>query len=207
MLWAVFKPRTLSQDDQYLVRTLLREADRMVESGDLLTPPGANAFEDLQKVLQKDPEKTGPRTARKIAGLLRADAEKSVAAGDLEAASEKANQALLVAPEDAEVQALVKRISEEQEHRASPSASMNCCARPMRRKAATSAAVPMAPMPCCTLPSDSIRKTRVQAKLKALTDAEFGRVRGLLDDDKTDAAAQALESCAGNSALIQPSPS
>src|SRR5690606_11860251 len=54
VLWLALKPRELSQDEQYLVRTLLREADRFVESGALLAPPGENAFEDVQKVLQKD---------------------------------------------------------------------------------------------------------------------------------------------------------
>jgi serine/threonine-protein kinase PpkA len=59
VLWAVFKPRTLSQDEQLLVRTLLREADSLILKGDLLAPPGQNAFEDVQKGAAKG---SGKRT-------------------------------------------------------------------------------------------------------------------------------------------------
>ena len=199
VLWAIFKPRTLSQDDQYLVRTLLREADRMVDSGDLLTPPGANAFEDLQKVLQKDPEnEQGLELLGKIAGLLRADAEKSVAAGDLEAASERANQALLVAPDDAEVQALVKRIGEEQE-RLAVARRVNELLRKAEdaeRRNQRSGSDGAYALLRAALGLDP-QNADVQKKLKALTDAEFARVRGLLDEDKADAAARALEELRG----------
>ena len=199
VLWAIFKPRTLSQDDQYLVRTLLREADRMVDSGDLLTPPGANAFEDLQKVLQKDPEnEQGLELLGKIAGLLRADAEKSVAAGDLEAASERANQALLVAPDDAEVQALVKRIGEEQE-RLAVARRVNELLRKAEdaeRRNQRSGSDGAYALLRTALGLDP-QNADVQKKLKALTDAEFARVRSLLDEDKADAAARALEELRG----------
>ncbi len=195
VLWAVFKPRTLSQDDQYLVRTLLREADRLVENGDLLTPPGANAFEDLQKILQKDPEnERGLELLDRIAGLLRADAEKSVAANDFEAASEKANQALLVAPDNAEVQALVKRIAEEQDRRALAVrvGELLRKAEEAEKRNQRSGQDGSYALLRAALGLDPQNK-EVVAKLKALTDAQFGRVRELLESGKPDAAAQALD--------------
>ena len=194
VLWGAFKPRTLSPDDQYLVRTLLREADRMVASGDLLTPPGANAYEDLQKVLQKDPEnEQGLDLLARIARLLRDDAEKSFAAGELQLAEEKANQALLVAPEDIDVQALIERISQER-NRLARLEQVNellrkaeLAERNNQRRGAEGAYALLR----AALALDAQNST-VQARLKALTDAEFLRVRELLAAGQADAAALAL---------------
>ncbi len=196
VLWAIFKPRSLSQDDQYLVRTLLREADRMVAHGDLLAPPGANAFEDLQKVLQKDPtNEHGLELLGQIAGLLRADAEKSLAAGEFDAASEKANQAFNVAPDDAEVQALVSRIAAEQQQRlvadqikalltkAADAEKRNQRSGPDGAYALLRKALSLSPL-----------DTQIQGKLKALTDAEFARVRELLKSGNASGADAALTS-------------
>ena len=194
VLWAVFKPRTLSQDDQYLVRTLLREADRLVEGGQLLAPPGENAFEDVQKVLQKDPEnERGLELLGQIAGLLRADAEKELAAGNLESAGEKANQAILVAPEDAEVQALVKRIGEVEQQRvtAEQIAELQKKAEAAERRKQISGpdgAYALLRTASGLDPSNQA----VVAKLKALTDTEFARVRDLLKAGKPDDAERAL---------------
>ncbi len=194
VLWAALAPRTLSQDDQYLVRTLLREADRLVDSGDLLAPPGANAFEDLQKVLQKDPaNKQGLALLERIAALLRADAENSMASGDFDAASEKANQALLVVPDDKDVQALVKRIAAEKEQRlvaaqvdellkrADDAEKRDQRSGPDGAYVLLRTALSLAPL-----------NKQVQSRLKTITDAEFSRVRELVRAGKTDAAEQAL---------------
>ena len=87
VLWLALRPRQLSQDDQYLVRTLLREADRFVESGALLDPPGENAFEDVQKVLQKDPANTRALELLDVIGAkVRTQAEKGLATSELAAA-------------------------------------------------------------------------------------------------------------------------
>jgi serine/threonine-protein kinase PpkA len=195
VLWAAFKPRELSQDDQYLVRTLLREADRMVASGDLLAPPGANAFEDLQKVLQKDPENArGKELLGQIASMLSAEAGKSLGAGDYEAAIEKANQALLVAPEDTEVQDLVQRIATEQEQRritervdalvkqSTEAEKKGQLTGPDGAYALLRKALGLAPL-----------DKQVQGRLKAITDTAFGRVRESLKDGKLAAAEQALD--------------
>ncbi len=196
VLWAIFKPRSLSQDDQYLVRTLLREADRMVAHGDLLAPPGANAFEDLQKVLQKDPvNEHGLELLGQIAGLLRADAEKSFATGEFDAASEKANQALLVAPDDGDVQALVKRIAAEEEQRVAADQVKTLLtkaadAEKRNQRSGPDGAYALLRKALSLSPQDK----QVQGKLKALTDAEFARVRELLKSGKAGDAEVALTS-------------
>lgn len=194
VLWAALAPRTLSQDDQYLVRTLLREADRMVAGGDLLAPPGANAFEDLQKILQKDPgNEQALELMARIADLLRADAEKSLASGDFDAASEKANQALLVVPEDPDVQALVKRIAAEKEQRL-VAAQVNDLlkkadvAEKRNQRSGPDGAYALLRMALSLSPLNK----QVQGRLKTITDAEFARVRDLLQSGETDAAQQAL---------------
>ncbi len=193
VLWAAFAPRTLSQDDQYLVRTLLREADRLVASGDLLAPPGANAFEDLQKVLQKDPtNKQGLELLTRIADQLRADAEKALASADFESADEKANQALLVVPDDSEVQALIKRIAAEKEQRlvaAKVNDLLQKAASAQKRSGPDGAYALLR----TALSLDPLNK-QVQSQLKRITDVEFARVRELLQSGKTDEARQALES-------------
>ena len=194
VLWAAFKPRVLSQDDQYLVRTLLREADRLVASGDLLDPPGANAFEDVQKVLQKDPQnESGLALLKQIGGLLRMDAEKLLASGDLDAASEKANQALLVAADDEAVQALVKRLAAEQEQRLATERVNDLLkkaeeAQKRGQRSGPDGAYALLRMALSLTPLDK----RVQTRLKALTDLEFAGVRDLLASGKDEAAEQAL---------------
>ena len=192
VLWAAFKPRSLSQDDQYLVRTLLREADRMVESGDLLAPPGANAFEDVQKVLQKDPEnERGLELLGLIATTLRNEAEKSLAAGDLDAASEVANQAMLVAPDNEEVQALIQRIAAGEKQRL---ANERVNALLKKADAAGKRTGPDGAYALLrsALSLDPLNK-EVQARLKSLTDVEFTRIRDLLAASDSAAAAQALD--------------
>lgn len=194
VLWAVFKPRTLSQDEQLLVRTLLREADSLILKGDLLAPPGQNAFEDVQKVLQKDPEnERGLELLTQIAGLLRANAEKVMATGDLAGASEIANQALLVAPEDAQVQDLLKRITETQQREANAAriAELLQKASEAEKRNQVTGAEGAYALLRSALALDS-SNADVLARLKALTDTEFARVRKLLADADLDSAERAL---------------
>ncbi len=194
VLWAALKPRNLSQDDQYLVRTLLREADRMIESGDLLAPPGANAFEDVQKVLQKDPDnERGLELLNQIATTLRDEAEKSLAAGNLDSASESANQALLVAPDNAEVQTLIQRIAAEQKHRLATERVNELLRKTDEaemRKQRTGPDGTYALLRTA-LALDPLNK-QVQVRLKAITDAEFARIRSLLAAGDTAEAEQSL---------------
>ncbi|MCC6441150.1 MAG: protein kinase, partial [Rhodanobacteraceae bacterium] len=194
VLWAVFKPRTLSQDEQLLVRTLLREADSLILKGDLLAPPGQNAFEDVQKVLQKDPEnERGLELLTQIAGLLRANAEKVMETGDLAGASEIANQALLVAPEDAQVQDLLKRITETQQREANAARIAELLQKAIeaeKRNQITGAEGAYALLRSALALDAS--NADVMARLKALTDTEFARVRNLLADADLDTAERAL---------------
>ncbi|MBL0162824.1 MAG: protein kinase [Xanthomonadales bacterium] len=195
VLWAAFKPRSLSQDDQYLVRTLLREADRMVASGDLLAPPGANAFEDVQKVLQKDPgNEHGLELLGQIATTLRGEAEKSMAAGNLDAASETANQAMLVAPDDADVQALIQRIAAEQKQRLAServNELLKKAGDAEQRKQRTGPDGAYALLRTA-LSLDPLNK-QVVARLKAITDAEFASIRNLLGSGDYPATERALD--------------
>ncbi len=194
VLWAVFKPHRLSVDDQYLVRTLLREADRLIESGDLLAPPGANAFEDVQKVLQKDPgNERGLELLTQIATTLRGDAEESLNSGNLEAASETANQAMLVAPEDAAVQTLIQRIAAEQNHRLAIERVNELLkkaddAEKRKQRTGPDGAYALLRTALSLAPLDK----QVQARLKAITDAEFARIRDLLASGDTAAVEREL---------------
>ena len=194
VLWLALRPRELSQDEQYLVRTLLREADRFVASGALLDPPGENAFEDVQKVLQKDPANARALELLDVIGTkVRTQAETALAAGDLAAASERANQALLVVPDDAAVQALVKRIGDEQlsrarAHRVSELVRKSEEAERRRQRTGPDGAYALLRTALSLDPANAI----VQQRLKTLTDAEFKRVRDLLTTKKPDEAAKAL---------------
>ncbi len=193
-LWLALRPRELSQDEQYLVRTLLREADRFVESGALLDPPGENAFEDVQKVLQKDPDNARAlELLQQIGDKVRAQAETALAAGDLGVAGERANQALLVVPDDAAVQALVKRIGDEQNARTRArrvTELLRKSEEAERRRQRTGPDGAYALLR--TALALDAGNTVVKQRLKALTDVEFKRVRDLLAARKADDAAQAL---------------
>lgn len=194
VLWMALKPRELSPDDQFLVRTLLREADRLVASDAVLDPPGENAFENVQKVLQKDPANKRALELLQIIGTrVRTDAEAILARGDLAAAGERANQALLVIPDDAAVQALVKRIGDEQDARARSQRVSELLrkseeAERRRQRIGPDGAYALLRTALALEPTN---KT-VQQRLKTLTDAEFKRVRDLLGVGKLDNAGEAL---------------
>ena len=193
VLWLALAPRQLSQDEQVLVRTLLREADRFVESGALLDPPGENAFEDVQKVLQKDPANARAlELLQQIGDKVRAQAETTLAAGDLDAAAERANQALLVVPDDAAVQALVKRITDQQDARSRAQRVAELLARAddaerRGRRNGADGSYALLRNALALVPDDA----GVLQRLKTVTDAEFRRVRDLLKLGRSDEAAQA----------------
>ncbi|HNR91179.1 MAG TPA: serine/threonine-protein kinase [Dokdonella sp.] len=193
VLWLAFAPRQLSQDEQVLVRTLLREADRFVESGALLDPPGENAFEDVQKVLQKDPANARAlELLQQIGDKVRAQAEAALAAGNLEDAGERANQALLVVPDDDAVQALVKRIGDEQAARTRAQRVTELLAKADEaekrgRRNGPDGAYALLRNALALAPDNAGALQR----LKVITDAEFRRVRDLLKLNRADEAAQA----------------
>jgi serine/threonine-protein kinase PpkA len=147
-----------------------------------------------RKVLQKDPEnERGLELLTQIAGLLRANAEKVMATGDLAGASEIANQALLVAPEDAQVQDLLKRITETQQREANAARIAELLQKAIeaeKRNQITGAEGAYALLRSALALDAS--NADVIARLKALTDAEFARVRNLLADADLDTAERAL---------------
>jgi serine/threonine protein kinase len=193
-LWITLRTHTLSEDEQYFVRTLLRQADGFIANGALLAPPGENAFEDLQKVQQKDPGNArAQELLGKIGTTLRSEAEKSLAAGDLAAATEHANQALLVVPDDSGVQQLTRHVGEERERRARAQRVGEYVhkaeeAERRRQRTGPDGAYALLQSALALAPDN----TTVRQHLKTLTDAEFARVRELLAAGKTSEAAQAL---------------
>lgn len=199
VLWIALAPRTLSEEEQYFVRTLLRQADSFVASGALLDPPGENAFEDLQKVLQKDPrnERALELLAR-IGTTLREEGEKALAAGNLETAVERSNQALLVTPDDDAVQQFSRRIGAEQERRARVQLVGEYLrkAEEAQRRRQNSGPGGAYALLRAALALDPENAT-VEQRLKALTDAEFARVRSLLGSGDAVAAADALAAMRG----------
>src|SRR5690606_24495883 len=67
LLWSGFGGSGGAPENEDYVRLLLNEAQEHIASGALLQPPGKNAFEDLQKVLQQDAD--NPRAAELLAGV------------------------------------------------------------------------------------------------------------------------------------------
>jgi serine/threonine-protein kinase PpkA len=110
--WAIFGGRDeLDPALRGLVDTSLREIDRQIAEGKLVTPAGDNANEKLQQVLQAAPqlpEALGRQT--RIVAALKQQAEAALAARNFTAAELRAGEALAVAPDDTQVQALQKQI-------------------------------------------------------------------------------------------------
>ncbi len=194
-LWLSLRPHTLSDDEQYFVRTLLRQADGFIASGALLAPPGENAFEDVQKVLQKDPGNTRAlELVARIAALLREQGERALAAGDLDTAAERGNQALLVDPDDAGVTAFVKRVADDRASRARTQLVgeyLRKAEEAERRRQRTGSGGAHSLL-VSALALDPGNAT-VQARLEAISTAEFTRVRDALARGDNDAAREALE--------------
>lgn len=101
----------LSSEERALVGYWVKDAERMAAESKLVSPPGDNAYEVLQKVLQKDPENEAAQALLdRIAQAMRAEAEAALAKGDFNLARDKADQALFVRKEDADLAALKQRI-------------------------------------------------------------------------------------------------
>lgn len=101
----------LSSEEHALVGYWVKDAERMAAESKLVSPPGDNAYEVLQKVLQKDPENEAAQALLdRIAQTMREEAEAALARGDFSQARDKADQALFVRKEDADLAALKQRI-------------------------------------------------------------------------------------------------
>lgn len=104
----------MSAEEQALVGYWIKDAERMAGDSKFVSPPGDNAYEVLQKVLQKDPDNEAAQALLdRIAQALRNEADTALAANDLERARDRADQALFVRKDDADLAALKQRIDTE----------------------------------------------------------------------------------------------
>lgn len=101
----------LSDDERALVGFWLKDAERMAAESKLVSPPGDNAYETLQKVLQKDPENAAAQALlERISQAMRAEAEAALQKGDFALARDKADQALFLRKDDAQLAELKQRV-------------------------------------------------------------------------------------------------
>ncbi len=94
-----------------ILDTQLVAVDQLIEQNRLVAPEGNNAYEQLQNILQAAPG-YGEAQARieRIVARLREQADKALAARSFATAETRISEALAVAPQDAEVLALQKKI-------------------------------------------------------------------------------------------------
>ncbi|GIX34756.1 MAG: hypothetical protein KatS3mg126_0535 [Lysobacteraceae bacterium] len=97
----------------------LDAVDRMIEQGRLVAPPGDNAFERIQQILQvtaRSVDRYPPAEERlaRIAERLREQATAALAQGQFDTARRRVQEALAVLPEEAASRELAGRIEEAQ---------------------------------------------------------------------------------------------
>ncbi|HSX58898.1 MAG TPA: protein kinase [Tahibacter sp.] len=110
-LWRWQGGSGMSAEEQALVGYWIKDAERMAGDSKFVSPPGDNAYEVLQKVLQKDPDNDAAQALLdRIAQSLRAEAEAALARNDFPLARDRADQALFVRKDDAGLAALKQRI-------------------------------------------------------------------------------------------------
>ena len=101
----------LSAEERELVGFWLKDAARRVDERRLVSPPGDNAYELLQKLLQKDPDNAEAQALLdRIAAAMRDEAETAFGKGDYDTALDRAEQGLFVRKDDAALAALKTRI-------------------------------------------------------------------------------------------------
>jgi tetratricopeptide (TPR) repeat protein len=103
---------TIDPKIRALVADTLSASDRLAAEGKLVSPPGDNAYEKLQTVLQVAPNL--PEAAErvdKIADALRTNARAALSAGRFDEAQARADEALAVKPDDLNTMALSKQIA------------------------------------------------------------------------------------------------
>ena len=103
---------TIDPKIRALVADTLSASDRLAASGKLVSPPGDNAYEKLQTVLQVAPNlPEAMQRVDKIAETLRANAQTALRAGRFDEAQARADEALAVKPDDLNTMALSKQIA------------------------------------------------------------------------------------------------
>jgi serine/threonine-protein kinase PpkA len=110
-IWSWQAGSGMSAEERALVGYWIKDAERMAGDSKFVSPPGDNAYEVLQKVLQKDPENEAAQALlERIAQAMRAEAEAALTKGDYALARDRADQALFVRKDDADLAALKQRI-------------------------------------------------------------------------------------------------
>ncbi|MGH8028790.1 MAG: protein kinase domain-containing protein [Arenimonas sp.] len=113
--WYIFgREKVLDPTLRALVADTLSASDRLAAEGKLVTPPGDNAYEKLQTVLQVAPDL--PEALERVAAIQKKLREKAAAeleAGRFDAAQALVAQALAVDPDDLNTLALGQRIAGE----------------------------------------------------------------------------------------------
>ena len=113
--WYIFgREKQLDPTLRALVADTLSASDRLAAEGKLVTPPGDNAYEKLQTVLQVAPNlPEALERVKEIQKKLRDKAAAELAAGHFDEAQALVGQALAVNPDDLNTLALGKRIAAE----------------------------------------------------------------------------------------------
>ncbi|MGA9341695.1 MAG: protein kinase [Rhodanobacteraceae bacterium] len=200
LLWNVFGPNSASTASRTVTRLELNEAHKLIDQGKkLVTPPGDNAFEYLQNVLQRDP---GNRTATDLldalAAKMRGQAEQALAAHDDKAASDLINQTLLVKPKDPASEKLAARIAGQ---RASRERTQRV--DELLTKAAAAASYPGSQADDVYTLLASARKIdpgnpKVRLRIAQLTKEEFDRVRAQASAGRLQEAKSMLDALRPN---------
>jgi serine/threonine protein kinase len=113
-VWLAVGRGGLSGEERELVGFWLKDATRHVEARRLVSPPGDNAYELLQKLLQKDPDNADAQALLdRIATAMREEAQAALDKGDYATALDRAEQGLFVRKDDAALAALKTRIDTE----------------------------------------------------------------------------------------------
>ncbi|MGA8278291.1 MAG: protein kinase [Rhodanobacteraceae bacterium] len=200
ILWNVFGPGSPSTNDEQVTRLELNEARNLIDAGKkLVTPPGDNAFEYLQNVLQRDADnRQAVKLVDTLAEKMRGQAQQALNKGDLDAASELINQTLLVKPKDPASEQLAAHIEQQRnsrEHALRVTELLN--------KAASAANEPGAQADTIYGLLASARKIdpsnpTVQLRIAQLTKTEFDRVRAQLNAGHLDEASSMLDALRPN---------
>ncbi|TDR46674.1 serine/threonine protein kinase [Tahibacter aquaticus] len=112
-IWRWKAASGMSAEERQLIGYWVKDAERLAGESKLVSPPGENAYEVLQKVLQKDPENESAQALLdRIAQAMRSEAEAALAKGDFVLAQDKVDQSLFVRRDDATTTALKQRIVE-----------------------------------------------------------------------------------------------
>jgi tetratricopeptide (TPR) repeat protein len=194
VLWAGFGAGGGPQENEDYVRLLLNEAQEHFAAGALLQPPGKNAFEDLQKVLQQDPDNA--RAAELLAGVavsLRSQALQALKDGDETRANELINQALLVLPGNKESEQVAARIAnakQEGERERQITELLDKAARTAAEPGDQADAVFALLASARAIDPDS---PQVAARIAQLTKQEFDRVRVAFRAGRLDEAARIID--------------